>query len=216
MTEDIYLAVGNTAYFFNNVFYDNMNVAGLGVVPTGCVRFNAVSVTGSQSAYIANNTIDSGCQINFDHVNSPLQPWNGSANFQNNHFIGFSNLAGAYVCNTTGTCAISDKGNEVFQTEAAANAQGYTQGNNYAPTASSGATVGAGSSLSGSCSTYSSDSELCNGTTDVDEVSGSGGEIANYPANPVVARQSGAWDAGAYQFASTTVNPPTGLSAVVQ
>ncbi len=217
VTEDIYLAVGNTAYFFNNVFYDNMNVAGLGGVPSGCVRFNAVSSSGSQTAYIANNTIDTGCQINFDKVNSPLQPWNGTAFFQNNHFIGFSNLNSAYVCNTTGACTITDKGNEVFQTESAANAQGYTSGNNYAPTTSTGATVGTGSSLSSSCTIYSSDSELCKGTLNVDEISGSGGEIANFPGNPIVARQSTSWDAGAYQFATTTqVNPPTGLTAVVQ
>jgi hypothetical protein len=221
VTEDIYFAVGSTGYFFNNVFYDNMTVPGFGTVPTGCIRFNAVSSSGTQTAYIYNNTIDSPCQFNFDKVNSPLQPWNGTAYFKNDHFIGSGgNFASVYVCNTTGQCTVTDTGNEVYQTESTANAQGYVPQNDYAPTQASNATVGAGSNQSSSCTTFSNDSELCGGTSDAaNEQSGGGGEIAYFPAISMIPRPaSGSWDAGAYEFSAAggPPSPPSGLAAQVQ
>lgn len=224
VTEDIYLAVTTTAYIFNNVFYDNMNVPGFGIITNGCVRLNQVSnSTATTTAYISNNTFgDGNCQINFDHSNSPLTAWNGTAYFQNNHYIGYSSatLDSTYVCDTGLQCTIVDKGNEVFQTTAVANSQGYVAANNYAPTGNANSTVGAGGNLSGSCSTFSSDSALCSGTSDaVAEQSGNGGQVANYPAIAIIARPSSAsWDVGAYQFGNgqQVPNPPTGLAAVVQ
>ncbi len=224
VTENVYLAVAASVFVFNNVFYDNMN-SQFGVVPNGCFRFNASNnANATQAAYIYNNTDDSSCQFIFDVQNSPLQPWNGTAHFENNHFIGFSGtLSSVYLCKTSGTCQISDGGNEVFQTLSAANAQGYTQGNNYAPTAGSNATVGAGANATTSCSTFSVDLALCSGTSDgTSEQNGSGGKTGMAPAIAVVARpSSGSWDAGAYYFGSAGVgagkpNPPTALSAVVQ
>ncbi len=222
VTEDIYLSVGSTGYVFNNVFFDNMNYFG-GSAPTNCMSIQAVSSTGTQTLYFYNNTIDSmgttggGCELQFMPTGAPTYDWNGTAYFENNHLIGYSNLGALTVCRTTGKCTITDNGNEIFQTESAANNQGYTANNNYAPTATSNATVGAGANLSGQCSTFSDDSALCNGTEDgASEQPGEGGEIAFFPTIPLVQRST-AWDSGAYEFSGAQPPaPPSGLSAVVQ
>jgi hypothetical protein len=220
VTEDIYFAVRTSVYVFNNVFYDNMN-SGLGVLPGGCIRFNSVSNSASsQTAYIANNTFgDTSCDLKFEVANSPLTPWNGTGYFQNNHLIGYTNLAGVYICNTEQTCKITDNGNELYQSISAANGQGYTASDNYAPTSANGSTVGVGGNLTSSCPTFSSDSALCSGTSDAStEEAGNGGQIAVNPAIPLVPRpSSGAWDVGAYEFGGVQPPaPPTGLSVVVQ
>jgi hypothetical protein len=217
----------HTLYFYNNVFFDN---PGLGS-PGNCVFMNSTQ-SGTSTAYFSNNTFDwgtGGCQIqgttgNFGPPYSTN--WIGTMYFENNHFVGYDlahaspSIANAVtICRGGGpVCTFTDIGNEVFQTEAVANGQGYVASNNYAPTSSSNATVGAGVNLSSSCSTFSSDSTLCSGTSDgASEQVGAGGELANTPAIPMVARSS-AWDAGAYQFGSggQTPAPPTGLAASVQ
>jgi hypothetical protein len=219
VTEDVYLAVRTSVYIFNNVFFDNMNSV-FGVLPGGCFRLNSVgNSAATQTAYIYNNTAgDGSCQFKFEVANSPLTAWNGTGNFQNNHFIGLlpAVLSTAYVCSTGGQCTINDKGNEIFQTAAVAALQGYVASNSYAP-GSGGATIGAGANLSTLCSTFSSDSELCGGTSDgASEQKGNGGEIAADPAIQMIPRQS-SWDIGAYQFSGGTApSAPTGLTAVVQ
>jgi hypothetical protein len=215
-TQLIYLAVCNTAYVFGNVFYNDLIGYGAG----GCLRLNSVSNSAStQTAYIYNNTFgDTTCQFKFEVSNSPLTPWNGTGNFANNHFIGFTNLASFYICNTGGMCAIHDNGNEVYQTTSVAASQGYTAANNYAPTLITNSTVVAtGANLTGSCSAFSADNELCMGTSDaITESSG----VAVSPAIPMVPRpSSGNWNVGAYQFNASLAgqpNPPTGLAAVAQ
>jgi hypothetical protein len=142
--------------------------------------------------------------------------WNGTAYFENNHLIGFTNLAGFYHIDSGASATIKDNGNELFQTETVANGQGYLPSNNYAP-AAGGSTISAGANASSSCITFSTDSELCGGTSDgANEQSGSGGLIALEPATPMIPRLA-AWDIGAYQFSGTTPpSPPTGLAAIVQ
>jgi hypothetical protein len=217
-TENVYLGVRTTAYIFGNVFYDNMNsIAG----PGGCVRLNSASNSAStQTAYIYNNTLEATCQFKFEVANAPLNPWNGSGYFENNHMIGWSpaSLNSIYICNTGSTCNIYDNGNELFQTSAVAASQGYTAANNYDPTLVTNATVAAaGANLTASCSTFSADNELCSGTSDASLESGS---VAIFPAIPMISRpSSGNWNVGAYQFSANAAgqpNPPTGLTAVAQ
>jgi hypothetical protein len=219
-TENVYFVALTSGYIFNNVFFDNMNSV-FGPLPSGCFRLNAVSNSASnQTVYIYNNTFgDNTCQFIFSVANSPLTAFNGTGNFENNHLIGFSSsvISTLYTINSGVNATVHDNGNEIYQSTSAANGQGYTASNNYAPTANNNATVGAGSNLSSSCSTFSSDSELCGGTSDgVAEQQADGGEIASFPDIAMVPRQS-SWDAGAYEFGSGAApNPPTGLSAVVQ
>jgi hypothetical protein len=232
VTEDFFLAARTNIYIFNNVFYDNMN-SQFGVMPGGCIYLNdSPSATPPVSVYFYNNTMgDSSCAITTGNANAPLLAFNGSLNFENNHFIGFATQSlSSGTCNSVSSCpwingggtitAVRDNGSEVFQTTSAASAQGYTAANSYAPTASNNATVGAGTNVSSLCPTFSADSALCSGTSDAaSEQSNNGGEIAAYPAIPIVARAtSGAWDAGAYQFSAGAQGPapPTGLSLVIQ
>ena len=193
-TENVYLAVRTNAYIFNNVFYDNMNsIAG----PGGCFRLNSAgNSAATQTAYIYNNTLDPTCQFKFEKDNQPLTPWSGTGYFENNHLIGSTAISNIYICNTSGTCTVNDNGNELYQTMAVANAQGYTAANNYAPTAATNATVtAAGANLSSVCSTFSADNELCSGTS-------AGGAISMVPRPG-----SGAWNVGAYQFSSGATTP---------
>jgi hypothetical protein len=202
-------------------------------MPGGCIYLNdSPSATPPVSVYFYNNTMgDSSCAITTGNANAPLLAFNGSLNFENNHFIGFATQSlSSGTCNSVSSCpwingggtitAVRDNGSEVFQTTSAASAQGYTAANSYAPTASNNATVGAGTNVSSLCPTFSADSALCSGTSDAaSEQSNNGGEIAAYPAIPIVARAtSGAWDAGAYQFSAGAQGPapPTGLSLVIQ
>src|SRR5271156_2539010 len=236
-TECMFLAVpeGQTLYFFNNVMYDDDNY-GMDVAPTNCVILNSTN-NGSSTAYFVNNTFDygngqagttgtGGCQISGGAGDLPpiTSNWSGTVYFENNHFISYDavhaspTIANAVTACNTGACTFTDLGGNLFQTEAVANAQGYVPGNNYAPTASSNATVGKGTSLANSCGTFSSDKELCGGTSDgANEQAADGGQTAVFPAIPMIARTS-PWDTGAYQFgaAAGAPTPPTGLSAVVQ
>lgn len=211
----LWFNVPQTIYFFNNVLYDMASVG-----PQNCIMLQN-NTSASTTAYIYNNTVDgsTGCSFNFNVANGPAPAWNGTANWQNNHFIAYTALSGTYTCQTPLTCGIDDKGNEVYQSESVANSQGYVAANSYAPTAASNATVGAGLNLTSSCAAFSTDSAFCSGTTDgVSETVGDGGKVATSPAIPLVSRPpTGAWDVGAYEFGSTTQpNPPTGLSAIVQ
>jgi hypothetical protein len=203
----VWLMPTPTAYIFNNVAWNNSNSA-------NCYVIGGMA---GATVYFYNNTSDAPC--NLRALNNGSDPvWNGTVYLENNHFIGYSaaSVSNMYDCDSGATCKWVDKGNELFQTEAVANSQGYTQSNFYAP-ASGGATIGAGANLSTLCGIFSSDSELCQGTSDgVSELGGGGGEIASDPAIPLVSRQS-SWDIGAYNFGGSSLPaPPTGLSASVQ
>jgi len=231
---DIYLGVGvwltpgvgDNAYIFNNVIYNNHN---------NCFLVSGNGTSGVSNYYFKNNTLDytvGGCNFIIDSQMTS-NAINGTIFFQNNHGIGYSPAAWSSVWGTTGTPVsqtVTDLGDETMQSEAAANAQGYTTANNYAPTNSGGATVGAGANVASSCSTFSPDLALCSGTSGgVLEQSGSGGKIAvysvgapprNLPADCTpIADVTGCWDVGAYLFSSGIVSQPiapTGLVASSQ
>lgn len=212
------------SYEFNNVFFDNFgdNI--------DCLEYSAASNSSTPVLYFYNNTLDATsvgngvCKVNFAGGNATTPTWHGTANFQNNHFIGFSTaqLSSVWQCQSPATCTVNDNGSQVFQSESTANGQGYTSSNYYAPTASSNSTVGMGANLADLCSTFSSDNRLCSGTgAGAMEQAGQGGFVAVSPAVALMSRpQSGSWDVGAFEFSSSSgagkPNPPTGLRAVVQ
>jgi hypothetical protein len=209
-----------TGYFFNNVFFDNESVQS-----ANCIMMSPVGNSGGSAAstvYFYNNTIIAGCRINFygQNGNNTTKWVGGTVNFANNHFIGYSTaaLSSLYIFGPNASGTINDLGNEVYQTTAAANGQGYVPGNSYAPTLVNNSTVGGGGNLSASCTTFSSDSALCSGTSGAS--SEGPGFVALYPAISIVPRPtSGLWNAGAYEFSSSSAsrpNPPTGLTVVVQ
>ncbi len=203
----VWLMPTPTAYIFNNVAWNNSN-------SSNCYLLGGAS---GATVYFYNNTSDAPCTLRaLDNGSDPR--WDGTVYFENNHFIGYSGtaLSAMYSCDSGATCKWVDNGDELFQTEAVANSQGYTAANDYAP-ASGGSTIGAGADLSSSCGSFSSDSELCGGTSDgaLEQKSG-GGQTALNPAIPMVPRQA-SWDIGAYKFASNQAPaPPTNVTAVVQ
>jgi hypothetical protein len=230
--------VGANAYIFNNVFY-GINHG------NNCLTLYGNSSVGVSNYYIYNNTFDSsynpswsnaqGCQIYFQsNYAGGTGKINGTAYFRNNHFISFGAttppINAVYFSTGTATSqTVTDNGNELFQSEATANGQGYTPGSHYAPTSSSGKTIGAAANIASSCSTFSPDSALCSGTSGgVSEQPASGGQIAVDLG--VVSRNSplgcipllsilGCWDVGAYMYGSGIAlqpSAPFGLQASVQ
>jgi hypothetical protein len=221
VTNDFYVSSGYALYFFNNVLLDNSNTYGTGVSSVNCLLLNNAQASGTVSAYLYNNTIDGflaaqttdSCSVTLANTNSPSYAFKGTVYLQNNHWISYSSSTSMRQCESGATCNFTDYGNDVFQSESTANGQGYTPSNNYAPT-SGGATLGAGANNTSLCSTFSADGAMCSGTSGgASQQSGNGGEMADYPAIPMVPRSS-TWDAGAYE--SSSLNPPTGLTAAVQ
>ena len=213
-----WVQIDQQAYLFNNVFFDNFgdNI--------DCLEFQPATSSSTPILYFYNNTLDATstgngvCQVSF---NGSTPRWAGTSYFENNHLVGLAanNFSSLWYCQAGADCtATNDNGSEVYQTEAVANGQGYTSANNYAPTASGNATVGAGANLTSLCATFSSDSALCSGTSlGVTEQAGQGGYIAVSPAITLVSRPViGSWNAGAYEYDGGQPNPPTGLTAVVQ
>ncbi len=211
----LWIGGGATIYVFNNVFFDNLRYDTVGdTAPANCLQMEGGGGTNTVDVYqntFDNDTDDStggGCGISFiGDSGNPGQPWVGPANFQNNHFIGYTNLSSfnyGMQFNTGGTGSVTptDILPELYQATATARSQGYTQPTNDGP--ANGSTVHAGANLTSSCSTFSSDAALCNGTSQgVDELNGSdGGKTTSYPAIPLVGRGS-TWDVGAYEFAGT-------------
>jgi len=217
-TQCFYLTVGNggTLYFFNNVLWGNMNPP-TGASPNNCIILGIADSGGSGTANIVNNTVSQaggsggGCKVQLSNDNSPYFRWNGVVNFQNNDLIGLSSpISNFYYLNPGSnppcniSCTENDLGNELFRTEAAANAQNYLSTNDYSPGNGGGtySTAGAGANLNPSCGIFGT--ALCSGTSDsVTEQSGSGGKIASYPAITVNARPT-AWDTGAYQYIASS------------
>lgn len=197
-------------YVFNNVWWGISN-------PSNCLAFYNTT-TNKATFYVTNNTFDALCWVQMTNPNPHKAT--GNVYFRNNHFIGFSSSSISAIASHGGNSEVTvrDKGNEIFQTEAVANGQGYTPSNNYQPTSTSGATYHAGANLSSSCTTYSPDSALCNGSTEAVENTAGRGTIPTLNiASPQV--RGTAWDAGAYQFSSASLslpNPPSGRTAMVQ
>jgi len=192
------------AYIFNNV------MTGPNANPTNCYMVEGDGTGGPGPTQVFNNTSDGPCIIRSLRGSS-------AGVYQNNHLIGFSGFSGngGFANMTTNT----DHGNEVSQTESAANAQGYVNGNNYAPTLISNATVGAGANLT----------SICNGMDNAVAMAacklGIAGVTYNATNHTVVDNSpsarpvNGPWDEGAYQFsAGSTIQPtpPTGLKATAR
>jgi hypothetical protein len=192
---------GQTDYVFNNVIHDlyaNSNYFNIS---------QASPPIGGGNVAFYNNTF----------VNPPFNsawpcpaPAPGSVSSQNNHWI-------TTYTSTMDGCSFSSETTDLFMTPTLAATQGYTSANDYAPTASSNSTVGAGTN----------NATFCNGLNDsvskaacLQGFTGVAYNATNHtvvvPAILGVNRPStGAWNVGAYQFAATGPNAPTGLTVTV-
>ena len=200
--ETIDINIASIAYTFNNVYFNNGNPANCHMDESA----NGATVT----QYHFNNTYDNPCTVRI------FQTFIGTEHFQNLHIVSYSPATISSLYNNEAGASVSSDGSYVFQTESTASGQGYTPSNNYAPTASSDATVSAGANLTSRCNSmgYTAAASACkagNAAVSYDSTN----HIATVP-NPAARPSSGNWDVGAYQYgAAVTVNPPTGLSATV-
>jgi hypothetical protein len=200
----------DTAGFeFNNVFFANTLSA------ANCFMQSPATSAGSPTAYIFNNTFDTGCLVQFYPGNSATPAWNNSpAYFQNNHYINYSSpqLSSTYA----GKGTVHDNGGHIFQSEATANGQGYTPGNNYAPTSPNGSTVAAAVNATAWCDAMAdvNAQAACKHGAPV-----IGYDSANHmpivSATTPVRPGSGAWDSGAYMFGPLTTTAPAAPSGLV-
>lgn len=205
---DLYTGPTTPGYIFNNISYW-YRVTFSGSTPVNgtdganCYLMENTGGSGTLTFYFYNNTTDYPCTMNPKNITAT--PY-----FQNDHFIGFGTTAAAAIAafNSVGTPV--DNGNEIAQSEAAANAQGYTTSNNYAPT-SGGATIAAGFDNASFCS------GIPNAEAAAACVEGYGGvtyDQTNHTAvNNTTPARGSIWDAGAYQFSSSGGPTPTAPGA---
>jgi hypothetical protein len=207
----------NPTYAWNNVFYD-------GMAQSAFMTEAALSNPGGTVYYI-NNTTEGGPNSGPTQTcyaidqNSSLTVY-----IQNAHCISNSGTNSGLYENSAG--ASIDLTTNISQTLSTANAQGYSWSQTYgfSPTASSNATVGAGTNYGsiamGSLASLASDTSyactysLATHTVTCPErstISRGGASCTPLVGAP------GCWDAGAPMFQSgSTVSPPTNLQAVVQ
>jgi hypothetical protein len=206
-------------YVFNNVWFNDQHYA---PDPNGYLMCGGGSGSNVVTAYFYNNTMQD-IRVGACSPGSDGGGWSSGSTiyFENNQIMDFTTASSAFSCAGGSSCAVKDNGGQVFQTTAAAEAQGYTYANNWAPTGGTNATVGKGTNAASFCSSIPNAAAVAacqSGTSGaVSEVAGWGGYIAAYPSVTVNSRQS-TWDAGAYEFGSGSSAPlaPTGLSAVVE
>ncbi len=179
--------VNCTTYAFNNVLYD---------IDNGILAIGAHPSSGNTGTYyIYNNTVMSNGGAGMG--NGEASP-RSTTHYANNHCIN----AGTF-CDGTGTTCINDGGN-LLQTTAQAASAGYTAGETYAfsPASAGSPTVSAGINLTSLCDSLP---DLCN-----DATFAVGYDSVNHrviaPARTPKARPStGAWDAGAYEYAGSGI-----------
>lgn len=163
-----------TDLIYNNVLWNAGDNAPISITTEGAFKPCANNFT-----RIFNNTLVGGNGYCIKIGDKGFAPW-GGITATNNHFITTSSP----ICtgNPSQNCAAVNTlavGNNLQQTPAQANAQGYTVTSHYSPTSSSGSTVRAGVNLA---SIFATDID---GNT-----------------------RPSTWDIGAYQFNGATPPPP--------
>jgi hypothetical protein len=198
---------GQTDYEFNNVFHDYYGVA---------TNYNNYCQGGCGNLALFNNTMEqslpnyTGCIV-----------CNGSApgssiSSVNNHWIGTATTPGSVFQSTTGVTESAP----LYQTIGAANAQGYTSANDFAPSSSSSPTVTAAgvNETAGFCRAFADPAAVssCKSGTTLGCSYNSTNHTVNCPKAAGVSRPAaGAWNVGAYQFggATSSLAPPTAVIA---
>ena len=219
------LQIGNTGetdYVWNNVFYD-LGGGDIMRIPQG-------GGSGVVALYFINNTFAaSGGNVCINNGTSSTN-WTSAFVMENNHCITPTSPGGTSQSqqmmsgtNISGANTI-EFANNVVESLATANANGYTGSQTYtfSPTSSASATVGLGANLT---STYWPSGFSANDTSyacsQQTVTSGTVYQVveAVCPVRSSVGRpSSGAWDVGAYEFgaADTAPNAPSALKATVQ
>ncbi len=207
-------------YWFNNIMYDETSVEYFNIGQNSVAQGPLV---------IFNNTMEYASPPIFGCAASGLS---FPVTFANNHYISDSTpYSSTCAGQTTPGAPTTDR----IMSHAAATTAGYTAGETYAysPTSGTSPTVGTGTNENASngafCSALStaaaSDSSLsdaasaCQNDTRYACKYNSSDHTVSCPTRTANARPASAWDVGAYQYSSTQAaapNPPSNLQAIVQ
>jgi len=217
---------GQTSWFFNNVITNGplyqanelMCADALGGGGGTCTIFNNTMEGGADA------TPPSGIPVRAGSWNGSTSP--AAINLYNNHTI--SSASPMYTTSDcTSGCKVTQSPNpNLIQSKAKANAQGYTlaQTFSFSPASATGATVGSGTNETSLCTTISGLNAAAGTACQSDTTYGIAYDTTNHtvtgPARITIARPtSGAWDAGAYEWDSssgTRPNPPTNVRAAAE
>ncbi len=217
---------GQTSWFFNNVITNGplyqanelMCADALGGGGGTCAIFNNTMEGGADA------TPPSGIPVRAGSWNGSTSP--AAINLYNNHTI--SSAGPMYTTSDcTSGCKVTQSPNpNLIQSKAKANAQGYTlaQTFSFSPASAKAATVGTGTNETSLCATISGSNAAAGTACQSDTTYGVVYDATNHtvtgPARTTVARPtSGAWDAGAYEWDSssgTRPNPPTNVKAAAE
>lgn len=214
---------GQTSWFFNNVITNGplyqanelMCSDALGSGGGTCTIFNNTMEVGADSRP------PGGVPIRVGSFNGSLSPT--AINIYNNHAISDTDVMYTTKDCKSG-CKITQNPNpNLIQSKAKANSQGYklSQTFSFSPTSAKGSTVGTGANETSLCTTiYSLNpaaGTACQSDTTYGVVYDTTTHTVTGPARTAVARPaSGPWDAGAYQWNSSSVAqpaPPTSVNA---
>jgi hypothetical protein len=217
---------GQTSWFFNNVMTNGPLFGGNIVMCADALG------GGGGTCTIFNNTIEAGADAS-PPGGKPIRAgsWNGSAspgaiNLYNNHTI--SDASPMYTTNDCNSgCAVTQSPNpNLIQSKAKAKSQGYTLAQTYSfsPTSPKSATVGTGTNESSLCTAISRLNPAAGTACQSDTTYGIVYNTATHTVTglartPVARPSSGAWDAGAYEWNSSSAslpNPPTNLKTISQ
>jgi hypothetical protein len=212
-------------YFFNNIEYDttygnNVNTGGHAIQNYGTIYFFNNTIQCGWDSQMAQCVVGSNTGATLNML------------LTDNHWIqGTTATPLSCTNNPGGTCSQT---NDLMQTLAQANEQGYSETSAYAfqPTSASGATLTATASAATATATAATRQSLCTTIGAVDVAAGAAcqsdstyacaydttNHTVRCPARQTVARAAEP-NIGAYQFSSAQAsipNPPTGLTVSVQ
>jgi hypothetical protein len=212
---------GQTSWFFNNVITNGPLYEANEMMCADALG------GGGGTCTIFNNTMEAGGDVS-PPGGQPIRAgsWNGSTspaavNLYNNHTI--SSASPMYTTrDCTSGCKVTQSPiPNLIQSKAKAKAQGYTltQAFSFSPTSTRSATVGAGTNETSLCTTISGLNAAAGTACQRDTTYGVVYDTTNHtvtgPARTTVARpSSGPWDAGAYEWDSSSGTRPNSLTSV--
>jgi hypothetical protein len=202
-----------TAYAFNNLVCNQ--IYNSGTANTYDLAAALINPSGSVVAF--NNTMECG-----PDGDTTAGHWNicaaniassiAAVTLENNHWITLQTTPNNGVWSVSGSTPVTET-TDLKQLPATATSQGYTLANNFAPT-TGGSTIGAGTNASSICTTIaginSAAGTACQSDTTLGVAYNATTHVATSPKRATNTRPaSAAWDAGAFEFNSSTASNPS-------
>jgi len=196
---------GSTGYVFNNVIYDistQQPSASQSVVNNGCEPDpeRTTLCLNAGTVYFINNTVESGPDSAPNLSGFSINPATTAVYIYNNHVITSVTTPNSGVWSASSGSPTVTASDNLVQSKATANGQGYTSAQTYpfSPTDGTDGTVAVGSDKTALCS--GDMAGLCS-TSGVGVAYNATAHTVSYPLLTQTTRPDGsAWDIGAYDF----------------